>query len=100
MDVTLTSIIEIKITRDSLHNELIYLFTQLLIQQFDYINVELADYIGRKTWEIKPAYLRLVSRIGAMIKHEPTKDKVDSILFNMQRYRVPEQELRKMKIQA
>ncbi|MGI9011795.1 MAG: ATP-binding protein [Nitrososphaeraceae archaeon] len=79
--------------------EYMYIARKMLKSQFEYLDDELADYIGRKTWQIKPPYLRLVARIGAMIKHEPTKEKVDKIIENLKRYSVPKEELLKMKIQ-
>jgi hypothetical protein len=85
--------------RASSETEYKFITRKMLLNQFDYINEEVAEYIGQVTWNIKPTYLRLVNRVAILIKPEPTKNKVDQVIDNITRYSIPESELKKMKVQ-
>jgi hypothetical protein len=76
-----------------------YITRKMLLHQFNYISPEVADYIGSVKWNIKPSYLRLVNRVAILIKSEPTREKVDQVINNLNRYSVPDSEMRKLRVQ-
>ena len=82
-------------------NELEFKFIarKMLQSRYDYITEDLAEYIGKVVWNTQNPYERLVDRIGIMVKNDPTRSKVDSIIDNLQRYKIPKWELSKLKVQ-
>ena len=82
-------------------NELEFKFIarKLLLSRYDYISEELAEYIGSVVWKTQNPYLRLVDRIGIMVKNDPTRSKVDSIIENLARYSIPQRELVRLRMQ-
>ena len=74
-----------------------FIARKLLLSRYDYINEELAEYIGSIVWKTQNPYLRLVDRLGIMVKNDPTHSKVDSIIENLTRYSIPQRELAKLK---
>jgi len=83
-------------------NELEFKFIarKLLLSRYDYINEDLADHIGFVVWKTQKPYLRLVDRIGIMVKNDPTMSKVDSIIENLTRYSIPQRELAKLRMRV
>lgn len=76
-----------------------FIARKLLLSRYDYINEELAEYIGKVVWNTQSPYMRLVDRIGIMVKNDPTRSKVDSIIDNLTRYSIPQKELAKLRMQ-
>ena len=76
-----------------------FIARKLLLSRYDYINEELAEYIGKVVWNTQSPYMRLVDRIGIMVKNDPTRSKVDSIIENLTRYSIPKTELAKLRMQ-
>lgn len=64
--------------------------TNMLIQKYEYINKELAEYIAIETYKkIKPINMRDADRIGNLIRDNPTKEEVNFELDDLVTHAIP-----------